>query len=149
MLVFSAISDRSGARRVPAIVAAAMGAAGFFLCLAFQNPFADLTAISFAAGGVLSLIAISWSFPAALLSGAAAASGIALINSVGNLGGFCSPTLIGFFAKRSGNLDSGMLLTGAFLSLAGILYYAFKSLEPPASRAEGMSEEPTGSQPIP
>jgi len=149
MLVFSAISDRTGARRVPAMVAAVMGAAGFFLCLAFENPFADLAAISFAAGGVLSLIAISWSFPAALLSGAAAASGIALINSVGNLGGFCSPTLIGLLEKRTGNLDNGMLLTGAFLTLAGILYYAFRSLEPPASRAMGKSGDPTVSQPIP
>ena len=130
MLLFSTLSDRFGARRVPAIAAAAMGSAGFILCSAFQNPFADIAAISFGAGGVLSLIAITWSFPSAILSGAAAASGIALINSVGNLGGFCSPTLIGILVKRTGNLDDGMLLTGAFLALAGVLLFAFKSLEP-------------------
>ena len=96
----------------------------------FQSPFADIAAISLGAGGVLSLIAITWSFPSAILSGAAAAAGIALINSVGNLGGFCSPTLIGILVKRTGNLDDGMILTGIFVALAGVLLFVFKSLEP-------------------
>lgn len=130
MFIFSALSDRFHARRVPAIAAAIMGAAGFILCAVFDNPFSDLAMISLGAGGVLSLIAITWSFPAALLSGAAAASGIALINSVGNLGGFCSPTLIGLLINRTGSTDDGMILTGAFLALAGLLLYIFKSLEP-------------------
>ena len=130
MLLFSTISDRFRARRVPAIVAAAIGSAGFILCAVFQSPFADIAAISLGAGGVLSLIAITWSFPSAILSGAAAAAGIALINSVGNLGGFCSPTLIGILVKRTGNLDDGMILTGIFVALAGVLLFVFKSLEP-------------------
>jgi nitrate/nitrite transporter NarK len=65
---------------------------------------------------------VFWSMPAALLSGSAAAAGIALINSIGNLGGFVGPYLVGLMKDATGSTDGGLvtlaviLLFGAFLA---------------------------------
>ena len=132
MILYGIHSDRTQERRLHAAGAALLGAAGFALCgFLHQNSWAGLAAISAAAAGVMSLMAVNWSLPSGLLGGAAAASGIALINSCGNLGGFVSPTLIGQINQRTGSVVSGQYLTALFMLAAGVILFAVPSLQPP------------------
>jgi ACS family tartrate transporter-like MFS transporter len=62
-----------------------------------------------------------WSVPSQFLSGFSAASGIALINSIGNLGGFVGPYLLGVINKRTGNLQGGLALVGISIFLSATL----------------------------
>jgi ACS family tartrate transporter-like MFS transporter len=62
-----------------------------------------------------------WSMPTALLGGAAAATAVGLINSVGNLGGFLGPYLVGYLKDRTGNYHASMWLMGSCLFIAGLL----------------------------
>ncbi|MEO6846295.1 MAG: MFS transporter [Chthoniobacterales bacterium] len=126
MFIFGYSSDRMQERKWHAFIAALIGGSGFIFCGVCANVWGDLVGLSFGAGGVMALISISWSFPSALLSGAAAASGIALINSCGNLAGFVSPTLIGWVADRTKNMDFGLYLTGSSLFLAAIMLLIFR-----------------------
>jgi ACS family tartrate transporter-like MFS transporter len=62
-----------------------------------------------------------WTLPAAMLRGRAAAGGIALINSVGNLGGFLGPSLMGFSKRVSGTHAAGLWMLGLLLVTSGLL----------------------------
>jgi ACS family tartrate transporter-like MFS transporter len=65
-----------------------------------------------------------WAIPSGFLSGAGAAAGIAVINSIGNLGGFAGPFLIGWLKGRSGGYRAGLDAVGALLGLSALLVLA-------------------------
>ena len=65
-----------------------------------------------------------WAIPAGILTEAAAAGGIALINSVGNLGGFAGPYVAGFIVQRTHNFAAALITTGIALTLAGVVALA-------------------------
>lgn len=67
-----------------------------------------------------------WSMPTSLLSGTAAAAGIAFINSIGNLGGFAGPYVIGLVRTSTGQFRGGLLLVSAALAISGIVVLAVK-----------------------
>ncbi len=60
------------------------------------------------------------------MSGTAAAAGIALINSVGNLGGFVGPYVVGFLSDSTGSFSAGLLLLAALILVAGLLALAVR-----------------------
>jgi ACS family tartrate transporter-like MFS transporter len=62
-----------------------------------------------------------WSMPTLFLSGSAAAAGIATINSIGNLGGFAGPAMIGWIKDRTGSFAGGLYFVGVLLALSAIL----------------------------
>ena len=64
---------------------------------------------------------VFWTMPAALLSGTAAAAGIALINSIGNLGGFVGPYLVGLMKDATGSTDGGLLTLAVILGIGAVL----------------------------
>jgi len=130
MLAWGRNSDRHQERRLHAGGAAMIAAAGFILCGLMHDNWIGLVAISVAAAGVMGMMAVQWAMPSALLNGSAAAAGIAMVNSFGNLGGFVSPTLIGQITKHTGNHAAGQYVTGGFLLLAGVLLFALRFLEP-------------------
>ncbi|CAI1098461.1 D-galactonate transporter [Serratia quinivorans] len=73
--------------------------------------------------GTLALIPTYISLPGALLSGTAAAAGIALVNSVGNLAGFFGPTVLGWLKDQTGQTDSGLYILAGFLLLCAPLIF--------------------------
>ena len=79
-----------------------------------------MTAISVAAFGVFACLPPFWTLPTAYLTGAAAAGGIAAINTVGQLGGFYGPSIIGWVKEQTGSYDTGMLVM-AGLSITSAL----------------------------
>jgi len=83
---------------------------------------------------------VFWTFPAAFLSGAAAAGGIALINSIGNLAGFAGPYAMGRIKDVTGSYTGGLLSLSAVGFIAMIIVLALRS-DQPLERVPGA--EPT------
>jgi len=114
-------SDRTGERRWHVAIAAFSAALGFGLSAWLNNPFLSLAALMMALIGLKSAMAPFWALSTTFLSGTAAAGGIALINSVGNLGGFVGPTLVGVINDRTGSIENSLWILGGALLLMGIL----------------------------
>jgi ACS family tartrate transporter-like MFS transporter len=121
MVVTGALSDRTGERRWHVAVAAFTAAAGWAIVAATESPWVALAGLALAQAGMLSMLAPFWSLPTSFLSGAAAAAGIAFINSVGNLGGFVAPSVIGLIKTATGEFSGGMLFLAVALQVGGIL----------------------------
>jgi MFS family permease len=94
MLVLSYNSDRTGERRVHYVLNMTAGAIGFALSGAFAaNPVLSIAFLSIGALGVIGSMPLFWPMPSAFLTGTAAAAGIGIVNSVGNLGGYVGPNI--------------------------------------------------------
>lgn len=121
MLATGWSSDRSRERRwhaaMPRIIAAAALAA-----LAFQSVgvAVALTLFSIAFAGIVAAYPPLWAIPSTTLGAVAAAASIGLINSIGNLGGFAGPYLIGFFSDRNGTYLGGLWVMVAALIFSAI-----------------------------
>lgn len=124
MVLFARHSDRTGERRWHVAIPALLGAAGLVLTgLVGTSPVLQMAALTLAALGIHSCLGTFWTLPTRFLGSTAAAAGIALVNSVGNLGGFAGPYAVGFIADRTGSSYGGMLLLAAMLLLAGLLVF--------------------------
>jgi MFS transporter, ACS family, tartrate transporter len=126
MVLFARHSDATGERRWHVAVAAFIATVGLVLTGATASPVVEMAALTLAALGIYSTLATFWSLPTAFLSGTAAAAGIALINSVGNLGGFVGPYVVGFLSDATGSFYAGLLLLAALILVAGLLALAVR-----------------------
>ena len=119
-------ADHFRERRWHVIVPMLCAALGLLLCVPFKADVVPaMVALCLAAAGIVTTITMFWALPTAFLGGAAAAAGIALINSVGNLGGFVSPTVIGWLTARTQSLDAGLYATSAWLLMTAMLVLVF------------------------
>lgn len=117
-------ADARRERRWHLIVPALAGAVGFTVAASnADNVVMSITFLSLAAAGVLTCAPLFWSMPTAFLSGTAAAAGIAIINSVGNLAGFASPYLIGYLKDATQSTQSGMYVLAGMLVLGAYLVW--------------------------
>ncbi len=122
MVVFAWHSDRTGERRWHLAVPAALAALGMALTgPAGGSAVLQMAVLTLAALGIYSCLGTFWTLPAAFLSGTAAAAGIALINSVGNLGGFVGPYVVGYIRDLAGANYGAMLFLAAMVLLSGLL----------------------------
>jgi len=121
MVLVGRHSDRTGERRWHVAGPAFVGALGLAFVAHLRSPVAALAALSLAALGTSSTLGPFWSMPASLLRGTGAAAGIALINSIGNLGGFAGPYLIGLVKDATGSFAGGLLVLAGGLVAAGLL----------------------------
>src|SRR5207342_1845342 len=97
MLIVGRSGDRRRERRWHTAVPMLMGALGLTgSALAGTNTIVSMLFLTIAACGLMTCAPLFWSLPTAILRGTAAAAGIAAINSVGNLGGFASPYVVGW-----------------------------------------------------
>ncbi|CAO4192392.1 MFS transporter [Methylorubrum extorquens] len=120
MLVWTRHSDRTGERtRHVAIPTVAAGLALFAASRA-GTPILTIAALSAAALGVFAALPTFWTLPTRLLTGSAAAGGIALINALGSLGGFAGPALMGWIRDATGRFDDALAAVAAVLVLAGL-----------------------------
>jgi D-galactonate transporter len=119
MVLAGSHSDRTGERFWHAILPMLMTAAGLLgLALVGHEALPSMVCLTMITTGLLTAIVVFWSIPAAFLSGTAAAAGIAWINSVGNLGGFFGPELIGRIRTATDSNESAFYLLTA-LALLG------------------------------
>lgn len=121
MLLVGYHSDKTGERRWHVAITAFSAALGFGLSAWLQNPYFAMVALMLALIGLKSAMAPFWALSTTFLSGTAAAGGIALINSVGNLGGFVGPTLVGVVYDKTNSMSISLWILGGALLLMGIL----------------------------
>jgi ACS family tartrate transporter-like MFS transporter len=124
MVLLSRHSDRTMERVWHVAGPAFLGGAGFVWAAYTSDPFMGMVALTIASVGIFSALPIFWTLPTAILTGTAAAGGIAFINSVGNLGGFVGPYAIGWVKDATGSYASGMVVLACTLIGAGILTVA-------------------------
>lgn len=125
MLVVAKSADRSGERRWHVAIPGLLGALGLALSVVFADDAGlAIAALTLGLSGIMATLPLFWSLPTAFLTGAGAAAGIALINSLGNLSGFVSPYAVGWLKDATGSTDAGIYLlalgmvVGAALTLS-------------------------------
>ena len=114
-------SDAKAERRTHMAVALVIAAAGIAGSTLTGDPTLTIIAFTIGACGVFAALPLFWTLPTALLSGSAAAAGIAVINSVGNLSGFFGPYAMGWIKDATGSFSGGLLLVAALAVVAMII----------------------------
>lgn len=115
-------SDRHRERRWHLALPGAMGTIGLVLAVGWAHQAGlAVAALALATAGILTAIPLFWSLPTAFLGGTAAAAGIAMINSIGNLAGFLGPYLMGLLAQWTASNDAGLYLMAGCMTLGGLL----------------------------
>lgn len=124
ILLWGHFSDRTGARSRLCAAACLLSAGCLISCLVLTQPFVMMVALilfQLAASGIAPTF---WALPCAMLTGTAAAGGIALINSVGNLGGFLGPYAMGLVQDATGSFPLGLLVIAMGSVVAGLVVLA-------------------------
>ncbi|MFF1925221.1 MFS transporter [Streptomyces sp. NPDC058221] len=133
---------RAGGVALPAV----LGGVFVPLALYLDSPLATMAAISVCAVCVLSATPVFWALPTALLGKRAAAPGIALVNTIGSLGGFVAPYATGWLKDMTGSVRPGLWLTGAMLIMSALIVV---SLQRATSRRAAAPAHPAPQRPQP
>lgn len=122
MILIARSADKRRERRWHVAIPAVFGALGLVLSVIWAHETAlAMLGLTLATMGILTTLPLFWSLPTAFLGGAAAAAGIAMINSIGNLAGFLSPYMMGWLKQATSSNDAGMYMLAAFLVLGALL----------------------------
>ena len=131
MVVIGRHSDRTGERRWHIALTAMIGGAAFALTGFVHGTAFVMTTLSIAMLGLASMLGPFWAFATSFLGGIGAAAGIALVNSVGNVGGFVGPNIIGYVQQATGGFTGGLVAIGAVLAAGGLLVLAVNTPKKP------------------
>jgi MFS transporter, ACS family, tartrate transporter len=124
LLLWAWNSDRTGERSRHCAAACLMQGVFLMSCLVIHNPVLMMVALILAQMGSAGIAPTFWALPTAMLSGSAAAGGIALINAVGNLGGFLGPYAMGVIQDATGSFPLGLLAIAMGAVVAGVVVLA-------------------------
>lgn len=126
LLAWSWSSDRMRERKMHYIIACLLGALGLAAAGYLGNTMISVVAIAIATIGLYGCKPPFWTMPSEFLTGSAAAAGIAMINSIGNLGGFVGPFVVGWIKDKTGGFGAalGFLACCAVLSALIALFFA-------------------------
>jgi D-galactonate transporter len=139
MVAYGRWSDRRLQRSKDAAIALVLVAVGIAAATLWQSPVLTMLAFTVGGCGVMMAFPVIWTLPTAVLSGASAAAGIAVINSVGNLAGFVGPFAMGWIKDATGSFTGGLLLIAALAVLSMVIVLALghdRELERTPSPAE-------------
>jgi MFS family permease len=137
MIVHGRLSDRFKEQRWHVAVAAWWFAVGLLLLSLRLSPFMVLVALTLCVSGRWSVIGPFWGLPTAFLTGTAAAGGIALINSIGNLGGQAGPKILSWCQSEDGSFSLGLRVLAVLVVLCGVLTLSLRVPRPePGSPGE-------------
>ncbi len=123
MVLVGKRSDRTGERTTYVGASAFCSAVGFTAAAVLENPWLAVAALTLAFAGQKSTLGPFWALGASALSGTAAAGGIALINSVGNLGGYVGPKVVGIISDRTGSPATAMFALGGAMLVMGVFAF--------------------------
>jgi ACS family tartrate transporter-like MFS transporter len=134
MVLIGRHSDRTGDRKWHVAACALTAALGLALAAGFQHS-VPLIVLSFTLSqlGQRAILGVFWAIPPIFLGGTAAAAGIAMINSIGNLGGAVGPTVVGWLRGTSGSYTSGLLVLAAALVIEAVLVMTLRLPAPNAA----------------
>jgi ACS family tartrate transporter-like MFS transporter len=121
MIWYGRRSDAKMERSGHAAVAMAIAAIGIGASAFLDDPLLKMTALTLGAFGVFAVLPIFWTLPTAFLSGSAAAAGIAVINSIGNLAGYFGPFLMGWLHDLTGSFSYALLAIAGAAAIATVI----------------------------
>ncbi|MBL0283781.1 MAG: MFS transporter [Zoogloea sp.] len=121
MVLWSRHSDRTGERTWHVILACLAAAVGLVIAGTASSVVGLIAALTLVNVGISCAKPPLWSMPTMFLSGAAAATGIATINSIGNLGGFAGPVVIGWIKDQTGSFMGGLYFVAGLLVMSAAL----------------------------
>lgn len=121
MLAVGLVSDRIGHRPLQVAASCILSAAGLWLAIATPSLWVAIAGLSLCSMGLMTARPPFWSLPATFLVGTGAAAGIALVNAVGNLGGFVGPYAIGALTERTGTFHAGLVAIAGTLVVDALL----------------------------
>ena len=134
MILWARHSDKTEERTWHVVIPCVLACVGFVFAGMANTALLVVLALVVVNIGISAAKAPVWAMPSVFLSGAGAAAGIAMINSIGNLGGFVGPFVIGWLKGRTGSFASGLYVVGATLAVSAIvtLLLSRKSAQRPA-----------------
>ena len=121
MVLWSRHSDRTNERTWHVILACLAASIGLVIAAGANSVVGLIAALTIVNIGISCAKPPLWSMPTMFLSGAAAATGIATINSIGNLGGFAGPAMIGWVKDQTGSYAGGLYFVAGLLMLSAVL----------------------------
>ncbi len=136
MILWARHSDRSGERTWHVVIPCALACAGFVFAGGASTIAGVIAALVIVNIGISAAKAPLWAMPSLFLSGSGAAAGIAMINSIGNLGGFVGPFAIGWLKGVTGGYAAGLYVVGASLALSAVLTVVLSRRSAPDAAAE-------------
>jgi len=136
MLVWGWVSDRMAERRWNLFWACMVAAGGLVIAAQMIGTAWAIVGMSIAAIGFYGSKGPFWTMPSMILTGTASASGIAWINSVGNLGGFFGPTVVGWAKDYTGGFSGGLYALAGFALMSAIVSALGLRIPNPAARQE-------------
>lgn len=126
MIAWAWVVDRTGKKISNLTWACLLGAAGLAIAAISKSLVPSMIGITVAMVGVTSARAIFWTIPTRFLTGVAAAGGLAFINSIGTMGGFVGPSMMGWLKDRTGSFLIGILGVAAMMVVASALSASLK-----------------------
>jgi D-galactonate transporter len=124
MVLVGRSSDKMRERRWHLAIPGVLGAIGLCLAALYNgSPLLTVASLTLAVTGVMAVVSQFWSLPPAILSGVAAAAGIALVNSLGNLAGFLSPYMLGWVKDQTGNTAIGLYVLGFCIIVGSVMTF--------------------------
>src|ERR1700722_18249450 len=126
MIFLSGHSDKTGERRLHFVGNVLAGAVGLVLSGVYaSNPVLAIIFLSVGTLGVIGSMPLFWPLPSAFLAGTAAAAGIGIVNSVGNLGGYFGPNIPIWAKHVSSDPSAALYIIAAILLIGALLTYFF------------------------
>jgi ACS family tartrate transporter-like MFS transporter len=138
MIVWAKHSDRTEERTWHVVIPCVIACLGFVFAGGATSALMIILALVVVNIGISAAKAPLWAMPSMFLSGSGAAAGIAMINSVGNLGGFVGPFAIGWLKDVTGGYSAGLYVVGATLAVSAVvtLLLSRQSKQTPVPAAE-------------
>src|SRR3954454_10609431 len=136
MVVWARMSDRGTDRTFYPAMSLFVGSAGLVASTVASSPATTIAALCLAVAGINSFVATFWAVPAGFLTGRAAAGGIAMIVSIGNLGGFVGPFMIGHIKDLTQSFTVPLIAVACFLLTGSVLMIVFGRLAARAAATE-------------
>jgi nitrate/nitrite transporter NarK len=132
MIAWASFVDRRRRSKITNLaIACALAALGFISAVVITELFwVSVAAVAIALTGVNSARALFWTIPPRFLTGLAAAGGLAFINSIGVLGGFVGPSIMGYLTERTGSYDAGLITLTGFLLMSTVVAWQLKRFAP-------------------
>ncbi len=134
MVFWSIHSDRKMERNWHAAIPAAMAGIALISCAILKDPLPIMLALTVGITGVFCYVSVFWAVPSAMLTGSAAAAGLALINAIANVGSFAGPYLVGWIKTTTGSFSLAIMVLGAGPLVASVVAATLRSarkFEPP------------------
>ncbi|WP_109471109.1 MFS transporter [Ornithinimicrobium cavernae] len=131
MVLWSRHGDRTGERVWHVALPLFLGGVTIPVALYLNSPFTTMVAVTITCVCICSALPTFWPLPTMFLSGAAAAGGIALINTVGNASGFFAPYITGWLKDLTGTQNAGMWVIGIIMVAAGFAVLALRAAPEP------------------